>query len=72
LFDPHHRLIDEVAAAINRNAPEKLARFDEFVVWAKRRYNEGYLLLDEDGRSVPLSPAQITKAAGRAATLRGR
>ena len=69
---PTRRLIEEIALAIEQNAPAKLLTADEFTRWAKRLYEQTYLLLDEEGRRVLLSPVQIERAAGLAAEHRQR
>jgi|GEM_PF-3414056 len=72
MFDPERRLAEEVAKATQKNAPAKLLTADEIARWAKRRYEEMSLLLDEDGRGVPLSPAQIERAVGLVVEWRQR
>jgi len=70
MFDPNRRLLEEVAAAIDQNGPAKLRSADELTRWAKRQYEQRFLLLDEENRPVPLSLEQIEHTARLAAATR--
>lgn len=70
MFSPDERLAEEVARQTDRLAPAHLFDSRELSRWARNYYHAGPLLVDEEGKSVPLSSLQIARAADLAATWR--